>query len=112
MVIFETLVAAVMSTVIVCPFTIGAPLLHRVPASPSSIRAGTSPPPEDDAVALQPVRGSTVWPGVVPPTTICVVSRTSRDDEPTYTWWVPTVLAQPPAVQVWKARPSRVTEAC
>ncbi len=62
-----------MSTVTVWPFTIGVPVLHRVPVLPSSMLAGTSPPPVADADAVQPVRGSTVWSAAGTPVPVGMV---------------------------------------
>jgi hypothetical protein len=66
MVIWSMLCAAPMSTVTVWPFTIGVPVLHRVAALPSSIRAGTSVVLDTDADATQPVRGSSAGPVAAP----------------------------------------------
>src|SRR5438067_3042768 len=98
--------AAPRSTITVFPSAIAAPLLHRVPVSPSIIRAGTSVVLLGDAVTVQPVRGNGVRPE--PPSVTAPVSRTSREDAPTRIWYLPGVVVQPP-VQDWKLRASRVT---
>ncbi|WP_282204117.1 hypothetical protein [Kitasatospora fiedleri] len=53
---------APVSTVTDCPAAIGTPDDHREPATPSSMFAGTSPPPVEDADADHPVRDSTLVP--------------------------------------------------
>src|SRR4051812_46189307 len=86
---------APMSTVTVRPFTIGVAVLQRVAVPPSTMRAGTSPPPVAEAVAVQPLRGSTGCP--LPPagTVVAPVRRMSRGEEPTETVLVPAALVQP-----------------
>src|SRR4051812_17736373 len=75
----ENDLAAPRSSVNVWPLTIGVPVLQRVPALPSRTFAGTSPPPVADALATQPVRGSTV-PEPPPPAVPSVYTFSSAID--------------------------------
>src|SRR5690349_9113215 len=84
----------------------GVPELHRVPASPSSIRAGRSVVLDGEAVAAQPVRLSGAEPDE--PMVTEPVSRMSREEEPTMIWWAPLAVLHDP-FQYWKLRASRVT---
>src|SRR5215470_19635274 len=88
MVSCRMLFTAAMSTVTVCPFTIGVPVLHRVAVLPSSIRAGTSVVLETDAEATQPVRGSTVGPPPPPvePLVYALNSAMDHHDEDEPVW--------------------------
>jgi hypothetical protein len=98
-----------MSTVKLCPLAMGTPVVHRVPASPSSILAGWSLPPLDDAVTDHPVRSS--GRGAVPVGMVTrPVSRMSREDDPTSTSFTPDAVFQPRS-QYSKLRASRTTEA-
>src|SRR5215475_5034780 len=78
MVSCRMLCVAAMSTVTVCPFTIGVPVLHRVAVLPSSIRDGTSVVLDTEALATQPVRGRSVGPP--PPTEPLVYALNSAMD--------------------------------